>query len=199
MKTRLSLIALVSLLTACVSHRPTPARYSLDAGPEPSPPSTKLNVTIAIPEFTAPSWLRSGALIYRLDYEAAPRPVPYTESEWQAPPGEMLTMRLRELVAQANGGFTLNRLDSASEGYQLDVALESFLQVFSQPHESHCIVQMMATLIGPRDRLVAQRVFNVELSAPSGNAAGGVRGLSQASNAGLEQIVTWVAATLQQG
>jgi cholesterol transport system auxiliary component len=196
MTMRLTAIALVLLLAGCVSHRPTPTRYSLDASPEPTEPASKLHATIAIPEFVAPSWLRNVAMIYRLDYQAAPRPTPYSDSEWQAPPGEMLTLRLRELITEANSGFTVSRLDSAREGYELTVSLESFLQVFSQPHESRCIVQMVATLTGPGHHLLAERSFNVEQPAPSGNAAGGVRGLTQASDAALEQIVAWVGVAL---
>src|SRR5215472_12507944 len=129
---RLIAIAFVLVVAGCVSHRPSPARYSLDANPEPTERSDQLHATIAVPEVVAPSWLRNVALIYRLDYQAAPRPTPYSESEWEAPPGEMLTLRLRELISEANSGFTVSRLDSSREGYELTVSLESFLQVFSQ-------------------------------------------------------------------
>lgn len=198
MTTRPTAIALVLLLAGCVSHHPTPARYSLDPLPEPTQPSVKLHATIAIPEVVAPSWLRTDAMIYRLDYRAASEPIPYARAEWQAPPGEMITMRLRQLITEANSGFTLSRLDREAEGYKLTVSLENFLQVFPQPHDSRCIVQMIATLTGPGGRLLGQRTFNAERAAPSGNAAGGVQGLMQASDDALEQIVVWVAATLQR-
>ncbi len=76
MKRRPIAIAIVSLLAGCVSHRPAPDRYSLL---EPTEPDIKLHATIAIPNLTAPSWLRTEALVYQLDYEAAPRPIPYAE------------------------------------------------------------------------------------------------------------------------
>ncbi len=107
-------------------------------------------------------------------------------------------MRLRRLITEVNSGFTLSRLDHVAEGYELDVSLERFLQVFSQPNQSHCVVQMIATLTGPDGRLLAQRSFSAERSAPSGNAVGGVHGLIEASSVDLEQIVRWVAATLPQ-
>jgi cholesterol transport system auxiliary component len=194
---RLVVVALSLLLFGCVSHRPTPALYSFDASGEPANAAVRLHATIAIAAVTAPSWLRTDALVYRLDYQPAPRPIPYSLSEWQAPPAEMLTMRLRELIGAANSGFTLSRLDSDAVGYQLDVSLERFVQVFSRPGDSQCIVTMTATLLGPYDRLISQRTFNSERLAPSGDAAGGAHGLVQASNADLEQIVRWVAAALQ--
>src|SRR5262249_37855766 len=137
------------------------------------------------------------ALVYRLDYQSAPRPIAYALSEWEAPPGEMLTMRLRGLIKETNGGFTLSRLSNEKDGYQLEVSLERFLQVFSRPSESNCFVTMTATLIGPGGRLLSQRTFNAARPAPSANATGGVHGLVQASNAELEEIVKWVVATLQ--
>ncbi len=176
MTTRLTAIAWLWLLAGCVSSRPTPTRYSLDALHEPSEPGVKLHATIAIPEVVAPSWLRTEAMIYRLDYQAGPQPIPYARAEWQAPPGEMITMRLRQLITEANSGFTLSRLDKEADGYKLSVSLESFVQVFSQPHESRCIVRMIATLTGPGGRLLGQRTFHAERPAPSGNAVGGCPG-----------------------
>jgi len=118
-------------------------------------------------------------------------------SEWQAPPGEMLTLRLRELISEANSGFTLSDLSSDKNGYQLDVTLERFLQAFSRPGESRCIVTVTAMLIAPGGRLLSQHTFNAERPAPSGDAAGGAYAPVQASDADLEQVLIWVAATLQ--
>lgn len=194
---RLTALLLSLLLVGCVSHRATPARYSFDAVGQPAASDVRLHATIAVPEVTAPSWLRSDALVYRLDYRPRPRPVPYSLSEWEAPPAEMLTQRLHELISAANSGFTLSDLGDTKNGYQLEVALERFLQVFSRPGESHCIVTVTAMLIGPGDRLLSQRTFSAERSAPSGDAAGGAYGLVQASDADLKQILDWVAAALQ--
>ncbi len=190
-------LTLSLLLLGCVSHRATPALYSFDAFGAPAHPAAKLHATIAIPEIIAPSWLRTDALVYLLDYRPPPRPARYALSAWEAPPAEMLTVRLRELISEANSGFTLSRLGSEPQAYELDVTLERFLQVFSSPGQSHCIVTMTGTLIGPGGRLLSQRTFSAERSEPAGNAAGGAYGLVQAGNADLEDVLTWVAATSQ--
>ena len=189
-------VALFLLATACATERGTPARYDFDSAGALPESAVQLDATIAIPEVAAPSWLRSNALLYRLEYATPSRPQAYALSEWVAPPTELLTLRLRELVGKANSSFTVSRLGSDREAYQLDVTLEQFVQVFSTPRESHCVVTLRATLIGRGTQFLAQRSFHAEQSAPTGDAAGAVYGLVQASNADLEQILVWLRAAL---
>lgn len=191
-------IALAMLSAACATHRDTPAVYDFDSVQSLPDAPPRLAATIAIPQVSAPSWLRTPALIYRLDYDAPARPRAYARSAWAAPPAELLTLRLRELVTAANSAFTVARRGSRSEGFRLDVTLERFEQTFASPSESRCIVQLTATLIAPDDRTIAQRSFRAQRAAPSADAAGAVRGLVEASDDALEQILNWLGDTLQR-
>jgi cholesterol transport system auxiliary component len=193
---RSSLALLTVLAASCTIQRSLPVRYDLDETAEHSRVGGRLNATIAVSPIQAPSWLRTTALVYRLDYEAPVRPGVYGQSQWTAPPGELLTLRLRERIAAVNDGFTLTRLPETADGYHLDVTLENFTQVFAAADRSECVVTLSATLVEHRGRVVAQRTFSAEHSAPSADAAGAVEGLVSASDSDLEQIVTWLLATL---
>ncbi len=193
---RLTAILLGALLSGCVSQRALPVRYDLDgiqAVPRPTP---GFDATIAIPPIQAPSWLRSTALIYRLDYAPPAYPRAYALSAWAAPPGELLTARLREWIAAANEGFTLAHPPENANGYRLEVSLETFTQVFASADRSHCIVTLRVTVLTARDRIIAQRTFRSEQAAPSENAAGAIEGLAAASDSDFEQILAWLRETL---
>src|SRR5689334_8204828 len=135
---RLLVVLFALLASACVSERPLPVRYDLDGTFAHAPLASRFKATLAVPPIRAPSWLRTTALIYRLDYEPAAPPRAYTLEDWIAPPSELLTLRLRERIAAINDGFTLDRLSADSDGYLLEVTLEDFMQSFPSPGQSRC-------------------------------------------------------------
>lgn len=188
------LIALCA--AACVTHREPPIRYDLDASAPRLDAGPRLNATIAVAPIQAPSWLATSALIYRLDYETPANRSAYARSEWAAPPSELLTQRLRERLSAANDGFTLDRLPKATDGYQLRVTLENFIQVLQSPHESRCLVTLNATLMRRGDQVLGQRTFRTSSIAPTADARGAVAGLIDATDSNLAQIVAWLRVTL---
>jgi cholesterol transport system auxiliary component len=67
--------------------------------------------------------------------------------------------------------------------------------VFDAPDRSVGLVRLRATVLetaGGRERLVAQRRFTVQRPAPSADAPGGVRALTAASDAAIEEIAQWL-------
>jgi cholesterol transport system auxiliary component len=193
---RLATVALTLLGVACATHRQIPARYDFDSVPDPPERASQLDAPIAIPQVTAPSWLRSPGLVYRLDYQTPARAQAYAHSQWSAPPAELLTQRLRQLVTGANASFTTTRLGGDSPGYQLEVVLEHFEQVFTSPSESRCLVTLNATLVGRGGTALGQRTFHAERAAPSADAAGAVRGLVPAVDDTIDQMIVWLHATI---
>jgi len=190
-------MALLALLAAaCASQRPLPVRYDLDGSQVRPVSDPRLNATIALAPIQAPSWLRTTALIYRLDYEAPAYPRAYVHSQWTAPPGELLTLRLRERIASVNDGFTLDRLREDVEGYRLEITLENFSQSFPAPDRSRCLVSLSATVVQHGGRALAQKTFGVERPAPSADAAGAVNCLTDAADSDFEQILAWLRSTL---
>jgi cholesterol transport system auxiliary component len=193
---RSTLAALVLLCAACVSHRAEPALYDFDSIESPADPSPKLDATIAIPEVTAPNWMRSSALYYRLDYEPPSHPQAYAHSQWASPPPDLVTLRLRELIGGVNAGFTTPRLEGMSAGYRLEVELDEFIQAFSSSSASQCIVTLNAMVVDRNGRILGERTFHAQRIAPTANAQGAVRGLVEATDDNISQLLAWLPSTL---
>lgn len=189
--------AFALLLAGCAAERALPVQYDLDGTPDPAQAQALFDATIAIPPIVAPPWLRTTAIVYRLTYAPLAVPRSYALSQWVAPPGELLTLRLRQSVEARNGGVTLRRKPPVSAGFDLEVSLDSFTQLFSSPDQSLCEVVLRATLVKHGDEIIAQRTFSAQQRAPSADAAGGVEGLADASDVDIRNIIAWLRETLE--
>lgn len=190
-------LACALLLSGCATERALPVRYDFGGTPAAVRAQARFDATIAVPPIAAPPWLRTTALVYRLGYERPAMPRAYTLSQWAAPPGELLTLRLRQSVEAQNRGVTLRQIPPVPDGYSLEVSLDVFAQVFSSPARSLCEVVLRATLVRHDSEVIAQKTFSAELPAPRPDAAGGVHGLTAASDVDIRNIITWVQTTLQ--
>jgi cholesterol transport system auxiliary component len=192
---QLSLMVLTVLMAACVtSHRPS-TQYDLGEFTTARPQTRMLTAKLVIREVAPPSWLRTRNVYYRLDYLAPPHPQRYATSQWLATPGELVTVRLREAVAAANAGFTLSNSESA-DAYLLRTDLEEFIQAFSSPAESHCIVRMRVSLWHPVDQILAEREFLIDVPASHPDAGGAAYCLASAVNRETADIIGWLSEKL---
>lgn len=190
----LSLLSLL-LLPACALPKAAGA-VQFDLGPSPAWTSAPATATLQIVELSAAPGLAATGIAYRLTYLDPFRPEFYRDSRWVAPPAVLLTERLRQAVAAAKptGGSA-----AAAAPTVLSVELEEFSQLFSAASEARVRVRIRASLRStlqpsPSDASERRRVFEVTLPSPSPDAAGAVRGLSQASDQVLEQLLAWAAA-----
>ena len=77
----------------------------------------------------------------------------------------------------------------------LRIELEEFSQLFESPTASTGLLRLRATAVQPSaqgERLMGQRSFIVQRPAPSADAAGGVRALTAATDAAVEEIDQWL-------
>jgi len=188
----IALMLITLLAAACVTSRRPSVQYDLGDFSAVRPQTALLSAKLVIREVVPPSWLRTRNIYYRLDYAAPPHPQRYASSQWLATPGELVTVRLREVVAAANAGFTLSSTDGA-DSYVLQTSLEQFIQAFPAPGESHCIVQMRASLWRAADQILAQREFRVDVPASHPNASGAADCLASAVNRESADIVAWLS------
>ncbi len=86
--------------------------------------------------------------------------------------------------------------DGLRTGYTLRLELEEFSQVFDTAEKSRAVLRLRASLMRQRD-IVAQQSFNVERTAATPNARGGVRALIAASDDAGEKLVGWLAGNLK--
>jgi cholesterol transport system auxiliary component len=145
----------------------------------------------------AASALDSTAVLYRLAYSDAQQLRPYTQARWSMPPAELLRQRMREQLGQRRAVFhAFDGLLVATSGLTLRLELDEFSQLFESTDRSVGLIRMRATLgevhAGSKERLVAQRSFVVQRPSTSADAAGGVRAMTAATDAAIEEIDQWV-------
>ena len=193
------LIAASLLLTGC-SVLEKPLRPSVfDFGPGPSAvvaPAGALQ-TVALAEVEAPAALDSTAILYRFSFSNPHQLLPYAQARWSMAPAQLVRQRLRDVLGQgrsvvgpAEAGLAFN-----PTGFVLRVELEEFSQIFEAADKSFGMVRLRATLAQATptgDRLLGQRMFLVQRSAATPDAAGGVRAIAEASTAAAQEIEQWL-------
>ena len=210
-RTGFYLIFVMGLVAGCsVIDKPTRATM-YDFGPgalstqtaAPSSPGAPLSALppLAIADIsTAGGALDNQAVLYRLGYTDAQELRPYSQARWSMPPAQLVRQRMRELLSQrrvvltAREGVALNRSQNANL-QMLRLELEEFSQLFSTPDASIGLIRLHATLVDitpAGERLVAQRSVVVQRPATSADAAGGVRALTQATDAAIEALDQWL-------
>ena len=144
--------------------------------------------------------LDNQAVLYRLGYVDAQQLRPYSVARWTMPPAQLLRQRLRERLGQqrvvlnAREGAALNRSQNARLP-MLRLELEEFSQLFSAPDASVGLIRLHATLVEitpAGERLMAQRSVAVQRPATTLDAAGGVRALTAATDAAIDEIDQWL-------
>ena len=216
------LVAVAFLLGACSALPTKPIRATMyDFGPGPlasQPPGQAINQpasqpapsqpplpALAIEEIsTAGGALDNTAVLYRLGYDDAQELRPYSQARWSMPPAQLVRQRLRDQLSQrrtvfnAREGLALNRGQNPVLPLQLRLELQEFSHFFSTPAASAGLIRLRATLVEVTpagEKLVGQRSVVVQRPAPSSDAPGGVRALTAATDAAIEEIELWLQQT----
>lgn len=195
-------IAVVALGLACggcgispISSSPEVTQY--DFGPAPARNSVhSLRQSLLVYDVSAPAWLDSPFIYYRLAYQDAARPQAYADSRWVGSPAELISSRVRGRLASSGKGGIVHPADGTRASYALRVELDEFAQVFDAPGQSRAVVRLRASVLG-KNALVAQKSFSVERPASTPDAEGGVRALIGASDEAVDQLVAWAVASLK--
>lgn len=195
--TRIGLVAITCLgLAACAppTRQAFPQRYTLQV----VPPTTRSKVvptraaTLTIARIAAPEWLQGTSLYYRLRYRRAAALAAYADSAWAAPPAAMLARVLRTRLAASGAWRAVVGADAGADTtFRLQVRLDDFAQVFTQPQQSHGVLDATVTLIDGA-RVVAQTRIRLVAPAPSPDAAGGVAALNAASAEFATRVQAWL-------
>ena len=201
------------LLSACSALPSKPTRATMyDFGPGPlaaqpaqpaasQTPQTPL-APVAIEEIsTSGGALDNLAVLYRLAYVDAQELRPYAQSRWSMPPAQLVRQRLRDTLSlrrpvfNAREGLALNRSQNPLLPLQLRLELQEFSHYFSAPDASVGLVRLRATLVdvtAAGEKLVAQRIIVAQRPATTLDAPGGVRALTAATDAAIEQLDQWL-------
>jgi cholesterol transport system auxiliary component len=180
-----SAAAAALLLAACAfgSNRAA-APLVFDLGADPGVAATPLQpVDLQLVEISAPPWLATPGIAYRLAYLNEFQTHYYRDSRWLAPPAALLSERLRQQLAQ---GARAN----PDKPIPLRLELVQFEQRFSSPTQSEVRVSLRARLgEGP----TLNQSFELVKPCGSADAAGAVQAFSAAADQLLAQVQAWAA------
>ncbi|SFH22141.1 cholesterol transport system auxiliary component [Nitrosospira sp. Nsp14] len=169
-------------------------RFSADVNSSETAERLRLPASLLVAEATAPAWLESTAIQYRLAYDDLAQSHAYASHRWAASPATLLTQRIRNRIARASQGAVVSTADGARTDHMLRLELGEFTQVFDTPDQSRVVVRFRASLIDRATRSVlAQRSFSMEQPAPSPNAKGAVHGLTNLSDKLIADLIGWLA------
>lgn len=186
-------LLVAALLSACALPERPPAPRLYDFGPvtaaapdaAPAPrPALGLRVQ-------ASPALDSQALLYRLAYADAQQLHAYSQARWSMPPAELVQQRLR---AGLGRHYALLPAGEAAPRL-LYVELEEFGQLFDTPADSKGVLRLRASVLqggSGGDQVLAQRSWLVQRPAGSADAPGGVRALTAATDAAVEELAQWL-------
>ncbi len=204
MMIKLSVVFLVILLAGCTLMPKAPApTFVYDLGPVPvtAPESARSpSATIRITDISAPVWLDTEAIHYRLAYYDPARIYTYANSRWAAPPAKLLTEYLRQYFADhpVSSPPDNSKHSHAPANQLLQIDLDEFMQVFDTQNSSRVVIRLRAFLYVPGMRQpAAQRSFTIAQPAQTADAAGAVAAFILASDNLRNELVQWLSSSRQ--
>ena len=141
------------------------------------------------------------AVLYRLGYADAQELRPYSQARWSMPPALLVRQRLRDKlglqrpVFNAREGLALSGAQNPQLPVQLRLELEEFSHYFSAADSSTGLIRLRASLIdvtSAGEKLLAQRLIVAQRPAATQDAAGGVRALTAATDAAIDDLDQWL-------
>ena len=200
-------LAITLALGACSALPDKPVRPTLyDFGPgtvmlDPATRQAPLPALALDDITTSGGALDNSALLYRLAYSEVQALRPYAHARWSTPPAQLVRQRLREQLSlrrpvfNARDGVAINRSSGALLPLRLRLELEEFSQLFTAPDVSVGVIRLRATLVDVTpagEKFIGQRSVVVQRPAPSADATGGVRALTAATDAAIEELDQWL-------
>jgi cholesterol transport system auxiliary component len=187
-------MAVAGPLAGCAMSERNPGAMQYDFGDRPlalavAPSGSSLpSVAARVQASTA---LDGTDMLYRLAYSDATQLRAYTLARWAMPPAELVQQRLREGLSQQRAVL------KSGEGAQLvmQIDLDEFSQVFDAPGQSSGLLRLRATVLKATPvgySLLAQRSVRMQRPASGDGAAAGVRALSAATDAAVDELVQWL-------
>jgi cholesterol transport system auxiliary component len=184
------------MLAACTPSRQEAQviRY-FDFGPEPAKSPATITALLQIPSISAPEWLESTSIPYRLAYRDPQAVFTYVTGRWIASPNSLLTARLK--TALGSGAGVTSPADAIRAGCIVRVAVEDFSQTFTSEKTSRVSVRARASLVANDGKtLIAQKSFGGERPTATADLSGAVGALGAGADALVGDVVGWLAQVL---
>lgn len=155
----------------------------------------RLPKNIVLGQITATPWLRSKNIYYRFSYVSRTQLNRYTQSRWLAPPASLLSERLINAFEDRENESAF----SSVKRLQLNLKLLRFEQIFTSPKHSHGLLEIRASLAALNSgEILRQRIFRLDHSTATPNAAGAVNALRMEANEFIKALIRWLDGSKKQ-
>lgn len=203
----LAAVTLLGLVAGCSVLPKPPSRVDIfDFGPGLTKTAEASQATTPLPPIALADFTSAGvpdgrsALFYRLAYSNAQMLYPYTQARWSQPPTTLMQLAVRDrLGVRRSVIYGDQNIDQQIKGGQsptvLRAEVEEFSQVFQSEMDSVGLVRVRVSMVDSLkagDELIGQRVFVAQRPAPTPDAAGGAKALSDAAAQVADEIAQWV-------
>lgn len=124
----------------------------------------------------------------------------YLYTRWSDTPGTLIERSLLHAL-QEHRLFTtlLNSTSSAQSDLVLESDLSAFYHHFEGEHKSHGVIDITYRLIDSKTKLpIASKRFFITKEAPTDNAEGGIKALSDATQELTRQCILWIQKEVTQ-
>lgn len=189
-------IGLAGCTAEAVRHE---VSYSLGAAPTlaapgPGVPKSASGKVLQIEQVTAAAWLRGRKMRYRLLYHEGSSVSAYGRARWVAPASSLITQQLLQALADQGAWKAVIGPDATAQAdILLRVHLLAFEQDFTMPKRSHAMLRIEATLIdAAANKVIADKVFDIQVPAPSPDAQGGASALGRATRKWIAALSVWM-------
>ena len=203
----LAAVTLLGLVAGCSVLPKPPSRVDIfDFGPGLTKAADASQAATPLPPIALADFTSAGvpdgrsALFYRLAYSNAQMLYPYTQARWSQPPTTLMQLAVRDrLGVRRSVIYGDQNIDQQIKGGQsptvLRAEVEEFSQVFQSEKDSVGLVRVRVSMVDSLkagDELIGQRVFVAQRPAPTPDAAGGAKALSDAAAQVADEIAQWV-------
>jgi ABC-type uncharacterized transport system auxiliary subunit len=147
---------------------------------------------LLIAPVVASALLNDTTVIWRVGESGQPQG--FTTYRWVAPPAQLVTQRLMARLALQ--GAVLEQ-GVGGDVPQLRLNLQSFEQLFAPDGKSSQGVLTMQAVLLRANRVVAQKLIDIKVSAVSQDASGGAQALRLATDQAAEQVAQWLTPFLK--
>lgn len=137
------------------------------------PPAVQRSAGLAL-EVSAPGWLDTPAVVYRLAYLSAAQVREYTQSRWVAAPAVLIERQLRRQLGYGTPS------GSGRSPCLLRLELDEFSQVFTAANASHSLLMVKAVWLDRQRQPLLMRSLRLEQPATTADAGGGIAALTAA-------------------
>lgn len=198
-------LGLLLALSGCALPNPAPHPVVYDFGPgalsAPARSAARHAAPLAVAEIEVSPALDSSAVLYRLAYADAQQLKAYTQARWSMTPAQLLGQRLREQLGQRRAALNPGEGSAVSAprplpaALTLRVELQEFSHLFETPQQSAGLLRLHATLTQASrsgETALAQTSVIVQRPAATPDASGGVRALTAAADAAVQELDEWL-------